>query len=232
MTAPGATGRWAAEKRTVADAAKRLSDLGLVSGSSGNVSVRLPSDNPRGLLAVTPSGKRYSEMDEGDIVVADFDMEPVEGDLAPSSESLMHVAIYRSRPDVGAVIHTHSEFATVLAVAGLEAPPVIDEMAVALGGGIRVSEYAFPGSQELADSVCAALEGRKAAIIKNHGAVGVGRDLAEALDVSTLVERVSKIFVYASLLGRVDALPKEVVDAEAELFRMRLGVETKIGGHT
>ena len=95
-------------------------DLGLVSGSSGNVSVRLPSDNPRGLLAVTPSGKRYSEMDEGDIVVADFNMEPVEGDLAPSSESLMHVAIYRSRPDVGAVIHTHSEFATVLAVAGLE----------------------------------------------------------------------------------------------------------------
>jgi L-fuculose-phosphate aldolase len=232
MTAAGAAGRWEAEKRAVADAAKRLDALGLVSGSSGNVSVKLPPDNPRGLLAVTPSGKRYSEMDEGDIVVADFDMEPVEGDLAPSSESLMHVAIYRSRPDVGAVIHTHSEFATVLAVAGLEAPPVIDEMVVSLGGGIRVSEYAFPGSQELADSVCAALEGRKAAIIKNHGAVGVGRDLAEALDVSTLVERVSKVFVYARLLGRVDALPKEVVDAEAELFRMRLGVETKIGGHT
>ena len=229
MTAPA--DRWTAEKRAVADAAKRLADLGLVSGSSGNVSVRLPCGDSSELLAVTPSGKRYSDLDESDIVVADFELEPVDGDLAPSSESLLHVAIYRSRPDVGAVIHTHSEYATVLAVAGQEAPPVIDEMVVALGGGIRVSEYAFPGSQELADSVCAALEGRKAAIIKNHGAVGVGRDLAEAVDACTLVERVCKVFVYARLLGRVDSLPKEVVEAEAELFRMRLGVETKSGGH-
>ena len=230
MTACGTARRWVAEKRAVADAAKRLADLGLVSGSSGNVSVRLPSGDSHELLAVTPSGKRCSEMDEGDIVVADFELEPVDGDLAPSSESLMHVAIYRSRPDAGAVVHTHSEFATVLAVAGLEAPPVVDEMVVALGGDIRVSEYAFPGTQALADSVCAALKGRKAAIIKNHGGVGVGRDLAEAIDVCALVERVSKVFVYASLLGRVDALPKEVVDAEAELFRMRLGVETEFGG--
>ena len=119
----------------------------------------------------------------------------------------------------------------MLAVAGLEAPPVIDEMAVMLGGGIRVSKYAFPGTQALADSVCAALEGRKAAIIRNHGAVGVGRDIAEALDVCALVERVCKIFVYAKLLGKVDALPEEVVEAEAEIFRTRLGAETKLGGY-
>ena len=224
-------GRWAAEKRAVANGAKRLAALGLVSGSSGNVSARLTSDGPRRLIAVTPSGKRYSEMDESDVVVADFGLEAVEGDLAPSSESLLHIAIYRNRPDVGAVVHTHSEYATVLAVAGLEAPPVIDEMAVALGGGIRVSEYAFPGTQALADNVCAALEGRNAAIIRNHGAVGVGRDLEEAIDVSMLVERVCKVFVYARLLGRADALPEEVVAAETELFRMRLGAETELGGY-
>ena len=106
MTTPVAVGRWAAERRAVADAAKRLDDIGLVSGSSGNVSVRLPSDGPGGLLAVTPSGKRYAELDESDVVIADFEMEPVEDGLAPSSESLLHVAIYRSRPDVGAVVHT------------------------------------------------------------------------------------------------------------------------------
>ncbi len=225
MTGPRTTGRWTAERRAVAEAARRMCDLGLVSGSSGNISVRLPSHDTRGLLAVTPSGKRYSELDESGVVVTDFNVEPVEGDLAPSSESLMHAAVYRSRPDVGAVIHTHSAFTSVAAVSGLDVPPIIDEMAVTLGGSIRVSKYAYPGTQALADSVCAALEGRKAAIIKNHGAVGVGRNLAEALDVCMLVERVSKIFIYAKLLGNVDELPKEVVDAESEVFRTRLDSE-------
>ena len=147
-----------------------------MSGSSGNVSVRLsPQDAPDPLIAVTPSGKPYSDLEEADIVVVDQDGEPVEGGGIPSSETLLHLALYRSRPDIAAVVHTHSLFASVAAVAGMEIPPILDEMATTLGGPVRVSEYGFPGSAELADKVALALGDRAAALIRNHGAVGVGR---------------------------------------------------------
>lgn len=210
---------WHREKQAVADAARELARLGLVTGSSGNVSTRLTDS--RGLLAVTPLGEAFSEVEARDIVVADFDAEPLEEGTMPSSETLLHTSIYRARPDVGAVIHTHPVYASVAAVAGLEVPPVIDEMVIALGGPIRVSNYAFPGTQDLADNVLEALGDRGAALIRNHGAVGVGRDLAEAVDVSALIERVSQIYVQASILGKVDPLPEEIIETEMALYRMK-----------
>jgi len=190
-------------------------------GASGNVSVRLGPHAAPDILAITPSGRRNADLKLEDIVVVDFDAEPVEGSLTPSSETLLHVAIYRARPDVGAVIHTHSVFASVASVAGLQIPPIIDEMVVAIGGTVQVSEYAFPSTEELADNVCAALGERNAALIRNHGAVGVGRDLVEALDVCALTERVAQVFVQASLLGKVSELPEDVVQAETAIYNMR-----------
>ena len=210
---------WHREKQAVADAARELARLGLVTGSSGNVSARLLDTD--GLLAVTRLGLACSQAEAGDIVVADFDAEPLEDGAMPSSETLLHTGIYRARPNVGAVVHTHSVYASVAAVAGLEVPPVIDEMVIALGGSIRVSSYGFPGTQELADNVLRALGDRGAALIRNHGAVGVGRDLGEAVDVSALIERVSQIYVQASILGSVNALPEEVIETEAALYRMK-----------
>ena len=196
--------------------------LGLVTAASGNVSLRLAPQGDSGeLLAMTPMGVAYETLPDDDIAVVDFDLEPVEGDLPPSSESLLHTAIYRARSDARAIVHTHSVFASVAAVAGLEIPPIIDEMMVVIGGAVKVSRYASPASQELADNVCAALGERNAALIRNHGAVGVGRDLAEALDVCALLERVAQVFVYSTLLGRVNTLPPEVVDAELAIYRMR-----------
>ena len=209
---------WGAEKSAVLDAAQEMAALGLVTGTSGNVSMRLGGDE---LLAVTPSSVPYGELTAASIVVADFDVEPVEGELPPSSETLLHVAVYRARPDVGAVIHTHSVYTSVAAVAGLEIPPIIDEMVIAVGGAIKVSAYAFPGSEELANGVCEALGPRNAALIKSHGAVGVGRDLREALSVCALVERVAQIFLLARMLGTVDELPPNVVKAEQAIFEMR-----------
>ena len=215
---------WAAEKRAVVEAAREIASLGLVAGSSGNVSLRLqPAERDRELLAITPLGKPWSDLQDEDIVIVDFDIEPVEGDLVPSSETLLHVGAYRRRADVNAVIHTHSVYCSVAAVTGVDIPPIIDEMVIYVGGAVRVSEYAFPGSQELADAVCAALGDRNAALIRNHGAVSVGRDLREAIDVCALVERVAQIYVYASLLGKPDTLPADVVEAEQAVFRMRQG---------
>ena len=214
--------RWTAERHEVAMAAREMAELGLVTGASGNVSQRLaPFDDSVELLAITPLGKRYSTLRGEDVAVVDFDVEPVEGDLPPSSETLLHVATYTARPDVNAIIHTHSVFSSVAAVAGLEIPPIIDEIVISVGGTIKVSEYAFPGTQELADNVCAALGERNAALIRNHGAIGVGRDLNEALDVCALVERAAQVFIYSSLLGKANTLPADVVEAERSIFQMR-----------
>ncbi|MCH8061156.1 MAG: class II aldolase/adducin family protein [Chloroflexi bacterium] len=213
---------WQEEKQSVVEAAREMLSMGLVTGTSGNVSVRLaPEEDGRELFAVTPTGAPYGSLSAEDIVVTDFDMTPVEGELMPSSEALLHVEIYNRRPDVLAVIHTHSVFSSVAAVAGTDIPPIIDEVMISIGGPIMVSVYAFPSSQELADKVCDALEDRNAALIRNHGAVGVGRTLRQALDVCALVERVSQIYFYASLAGKANTLPDEVVEAERAMFVMR-----------
>ncbi|MBM3948018.1 MAG: class II aldolase/adducin family protein [SAR202 cluster bacterium] len=212
---------WLAERAAVAETARQIADLGLVSGSSGNVSVRIDRPGAPPLLAITPAGKLYGSLKTADIVVCDYEMETLEGDLAPSSESLLHVGVYVRRPDVVAVVHTHSLHSSVMAVTGSEVPLIVDEMAVILGGPVRVSKYAFPGTQELADYVCDALGDRAAAIIRNHGAVGVGATLREALNACILTERVAQIYIYASLLGKVTTPPPEALEREQAIYQMR-----------
>ena len=213
---------WQDEKQSVVEAAQEMLSMGLVTGTSGNVSVRLaPADDVRELFAITPTAAPYGSLSTDDIVVTDFDMEPVEGELMPSSEALLHVEIYKRRPDVRAVIHTHATFSSVAAVAGTDIPPIIDEVMISIGGPIMVSAYAFPSSQELADNVCDALEDRNAALIRSHGAVGVGRDLRQALEICALIERVSQVYYYTALSGKANTLPVDVVEAERAIFKMR-----------
>ena len=201
----------------VAEAARRMAAAGLVSGTSGNVSARLPG----GLMAVTPMGGRCEQVSPEEIVVVDRYLATVEGDLVPSSESLLHAAVYETRPDVGGIVHTHAVYSSAAAVAGLEIPPIVDEMVVALGGAVRVSEYAPPASDEVARSVCEALGTRDAALIRNHGAIAVGASPDSALETAILVERAARIFVLSSILGGAAALPDEVVEAESAIFEMR-----------
>lgn len=206
-----------AAKQQVAEVARKMADLGLVSGTSGNVSARLLD----GLMAITPMGKSYEGMSADDIVVVDGNLYPVEGDSMPSSESLLHTAIYVARADVGSIVHTHAVYSSAVAAAGMAIPPIVDEMVVNLGGEVRVSEYAPPASEEVADRVCAALGNRDAALIRNHGAVAVGVDPEAALAASVLTERVAQIFVLSSILGNPTTLPDEVVASEAAIFEMR-----------
>ena len=199
-----------------------MAALGLVVGTSGNVSVRVDANSDeRELMAITPSGIEYDILNTEDILVADMDIEPVEGDGVPSSEAMLHAEIYRHRRDVGAVMHTHSAFATAVAVAGLDIPPIIDEMVLTVGGEVKVAEYAFPSSEALAANVREALGGRNAALIRNHGVVGVGADLRVALKVCELVEHAAQVMVYARMLGGTTSLPSDVIEAEVALFEMR-----------
>ena len=198
-----------------------MAQLGLVVGTAGNVSVRLDSESGRDIMAVTPSGASYDGLTYDDVVVTDFEVEPLEGELPPSSESLLHVGIYQRRPDVHAVVHTHSIYSSVLAVSGIDLPPVIDEVVVYVGGAVKVSEYGFPGSPELANNVCDALAFKKAAFIANHGAVAVGKSLEEALSICLLVERACQIYIMARSLGQVTPIPNEFVEAETAIYNMK-----------
>ncbi len=210
---------WEEEKQEVIAACRRIVAAGLVAGASGNVSRRVEGSDGAPLVAITPSRVPYERLTAGDILVIDFEGDPVEGEGEPSSETPAHLAVYRARADVGAVIHTHSIYASALAVAGLEIPPLLDEQVVALGGSVPIAGYAMSASQELANKACAALGEGNAVLLRNHGVLGVGADLEEAASVCELVERLAQVYVLALGLGRVAPLAGHVVEAEKKIFR-------------
>jgi L-fuculose-phosphate aldolase len=211
-----------AERQEVLDAVRRIVDLGLVAGSSGNVSRRIST--PGGdLFAVTASRVPYHRFGIDDVLVVDADVDPIVGDGVPSSESLAHMAVYAARPDVVAVIHTHSVHASAFAVAGASIPCVLDEQVVTLGGAIEVAEYGASASQDLADHAVEALGERAAVLLRHHGVLAVGADLEEAVAVAELVERVAKVRMLSLQVGAPIELPPDIVRTEQAMYRMMKG---------
>jgi L-fuculose-phosphate aldolase len=154
----------------------------------------------------------------------------VEEESPPSSESALHLETYRRRPEIGAVIHTHPIFSTAASISLDELPPIIDEVIIKVGGGVRKAEYAFPGTEELAQRACEALEDRMAALLPHHGLLAVGLDLKGAVEVTLLVERLAQIFLYTSILGQNKSLPEQAARMERELFRMKMSATKAVGG--
>jgi L-fuculose-phosphate aldolase len=199
-------------RAAVATAALRLFEGGLLRGTAGNLSAR-----SGGMVAVTPSGVDYRRLDPGSVPVVELDGRQVEGGLAPSSELPLHLAVYRARPDVGAVVHTHSRFATTFAVLGEELPAVHYLLAHA-GRRVRVAPYATFGSGELADACVAALAGDRAVLLANHGVVAVGEELERALLAAEAVEEVAELCWRARCLGTPVVLPDAEMDRVARAF--------------
>jgi L-fuculose-phosphate aldolase len=182
------------ERKQVAAAARRLATERLVLGTAGNVSARTGD-----LVAITPTGAVLGEVEPADVVVVGLHGEPVEGELAPTSELALHLGAYR-RYGAGAVVHTHSPVATALSCV-LDELPVVHYQMVTLGGSVRVAPYATFGTEELAELTLDALDGRQAALMSNHGAVTVGDSLTAALENSLLLEWASEVYWRASCLG-------------------------------
>lgn len=189
---------WDAEKKDIIEITHRLTQTNLVSGTSGNVSMKLNDKSGRKFIAVTPSSYRYDLLEIGNIAIVDIEGGQIDGNLKPSIELLLHLEIYRKRPNVTAVIHTHSVYATALAVAGLNIPPVLDDQVVYLGGEIKVSKHALPGSKEMVKNVVSALGDKNAVLIANHGALCTGSSLIDAYDNCHLLERLAKMYIHAS----------------------------------
>ena len=176
-----------AAREAVVAAARRMSALGLNTGKSGNVSVR----SADGFL-VTPSGKTYDRLAADDLVLVRSDGSHDGG--KPSSEWRLHRDIYAKRAEAQAIVHTHSPFATTLACLRRPIPAFHYEVAFAGGDDIRCSGYATFGTQELSDLALAALEGRKACLLANHGAIAFGASLEDAAGLMEKLEALSRLY--------------------------------------
>lgn len=210
--------KWNSEKKAVLETAQQMAQMGLVVGTSGNVSMRLGEHSGRELLAITPNARYYDTLDVDDIVVADFEGENVEGELAISIEKMLHIGIYKARRKVNAIIHTHPVFGSAISVAIREIPAFLDDQVTYIGGEIKVAEYALPGTKDLVDNVISALGHRNAVLLANHGAVSVGRDMREAFTICELAEKTAKIYVCAMSLGRINPVPAQAAEVEKAFF--------------
>ncbi len=188
----------------------KMAGAGLVIGTWGNISQRVKKDN---LVAITPSGMPYGCLQMVDIVVMDMEGRVVEGERRPSSEYMMHLEIYKKRPDVVAIVHTHSIYASALAVARESVPPILEDVAQIVGGAVPVADYARAGTMELAVNAAVGINQSNAVLLANHGVVGVGSNLDEALMVCQIVEKAAQVYILSKMAGNPYVLPdSEVIE--------------------
>lgn len=207
------------QRRRVVLAGRKMAQGALAVGTWGNISCRLPGD----LMAITPSGVPYSKITARDIVVMDLAGKLVEGRLKPSTEQPLHRAIYTARADVGAIVHTHSAYATALAAARQPIPGVVEDLVQIVGGLVAVAAYALPGSPQLGENVVRALAGRNGVLLANHGALGVGAELAEALLICQIIEKSAQVYIAAQTVGGAVPLSQEDIDFMRDYYCNKYG---------
>jgi ribulose-5-phosphate 4-epimerase/fuculose-1-phosphate aldolase len=185
-----------------------MQDSALVRATQGNLSAR---DTDSGLICITPSGADYDTLTAADIVVMSSAGAIVEARWRPSVEAPVHLEIYRRRPGVGCVMHTHSIYASVLSVLYQRIPTILAEAAYCLGDDVPIAPYLESGSAEFADLAASYLGERTAMIWGNHGALAVGDTLARAYSTAHALEDTARVYWLARQLGEPHALPDEEV---------------------
>jgi len=202
-------------KQKLVETAQDLLRSGLVEGTAGNLSARLPDGN----VVLSPSSLAYEVMTAADLVVCDLDGKVLEGTRPPTSEKALHLACLRKHPELGAVIHSHAKYATMFAITRRPIPCVIEEFDVFVGGEVPVADYKLTGSNELGEEVSRHVGERGAVLMANHGLLSVGKDLADALKVARLVERTAEIVWGAQALGALVPLPEETLTRFAPIYK-------------
>lgn len=201
-------------REAVIHGCRELARRGLSHGTSGNVGLRRDAQS----FFVSPTGLAYESLVGEDIPLMDLDGR-WHGRCRPSSEWRIHRDIFKARPEVRAIVHTHSVHATALACTGRGLPAFHYMVAVAGGADIRCAPYFTFGSQALCDAALAALEGRKACLLANHGVIALGADLSAALTLAGEVENLAAQYVAALTLGEVRILDAEEMSRVIEKFR-------------
>lgn len=206
-------------RKHVVEVCRRLYFRGLISAGEGNVSCRL---GPRRLL-ITPSGSNKGFLDERDLVTITPEGEKISGRGRPSSETGMHLAVYRDRPDVMAVVHAHPPVAIAFTIAGVPMPDNLMPEAAVMLGRIAVAPYSTPGTDEVPENIVPFLPSHNVIVLARHGALTLGRDLFEAHDRLETLERVCQVAEKARLLGRCEPLTAEQVDKVLEAVKRSSG---------
>lgn len=201
-------------REAVVEACCALVQRSLACGTSGNVSVR--RDDRR--FFISPTGMQYDVLEPDDIPLMDIDGRWF-GRRAPSSEWRFHRDIFRSRAEIGAIVHTHSPRATSLACTGRGIPAFHYMVAVAGGPDIRCAPYCTFGSQELADAAVAALQDRRACLLAHHGVIATGANLPAALALADEIENLALQYCTALTIGDVRTLPEPEMFRVVEKFR-------------
>ena len=181
----------------------------LVRWTGGNVSAL---DKESGLVAIKPSGIRYEALRPEHMVIVDLDGRVVEGELKPSSDTASHLFIYRHRPDVGGIVHTHSPYATAFAAVNRPIPVVLTAMADEFGGPIPCGGFALIGGEEIGKIVVDSIGSSPAVLLKNHGVFTIGRTAEKAVQAAVMVEDVARTVWLALQIGQPEKIPQEDVD--------------------
>ncbi|WP_306999257.1 class II aldolase/adducin family protein [Amycolatopsis thermophila] len=206
------------ERRAVCEYARRLSADGLVVGTSGNISARSGD-----LIAVTPTGVDYGVLTPEDIPVVSLDGSIVDGTLRPTSEMPMHLSVYTKAADpdgapITGVVHTHSVHATAVSTL-VDEVPAVHYMLATVGPSVRVAGYATYGTEELAESMLAAMEGRRGCVLANHGTITYGDGLAAAYSRAEQLEWLCEVWLLARSAGNPRLLPPEEIAHVVEKLR-------------
>ncbi|ADG07657.1 class II aldolase/adducin family protein [Kyrpidia tusciae] len=203
-------------RNALLDAAHRLAARGLVPGTTGNVSLRIPGTDR---FLITPTGIPYDVLHASDMVEVNLQGAVVEGNRKPSSETPLHTRIYHNHPWAGAVVHTHSMFATTFAVLN-EAIPAVHYVIAGMGTDIPVAQYATYGSEDLAVNAAELISPEQRAILlQNHGVITVGGHLEEALHHAETVEYLAELYYRSRSIGSPNILPEEEIRRVAEKFK-------------
>jgi L-fuculose-phosphate aldolase len=191
----------------IVEIGRRLHERGYVASNDGNISVRLPGDR----LLATPKSVSKRDMTPDMMVITDLDGKKLAGERSPSSELLMHLEVYRNRPDIQAVVHAHPPLATGFAVAGIPLDRAVLAEVVTTLGSIPIAAYGTPSTPELADAVRQYIKAHDGLLLANHGALTAGGDLFGAYYKMETIEHFAKISLVARLLGREHLISREEV---------------------
>lgn len=192
---------------------------GIVHGTAGNFSIR---DRETGLIAISPSGIPYPSITPADVVIVDENANVVDGTRKPSSETPMHTMIMKEHPRIGAIVHTHSHYSTVVGTIRDCLPPILTEVCCVVGERVPVTRYGLTSMPDIGYSILESMHDEtRAVLMKNHGLISFGDNVDEAMLISEIVEEGAKVYVNALAAngGREPALvPVELIPAMRERF--------------
>jgi len=207
-------------KKLIVDTGLELYKQNLTIGTWGNISVL---DFETGLVYIKPSGMDYNKINLEDVIVVDKKGKIIEGFRKPSIEMPMHLSIYNARRDVGAIVHYHPIYSSVLAVTGSSLPGICEDFVQIVGEKVLCAKYALPGSGELAENAVASLGDRKAVFLLNHGTLCVGKDMKEAMKVCYVVEKTAHIYILSKSVGKCRIIPEEDIKKMQNFARNAYG---------